>query len=146
MRQLPSSSRQRLRSEQPRSVARLRPDIVRSAMMLFVLAAAFANPQTTAVLESKWASEDVALDTDPNSSFWASAPRIVADRDPFGKPVPGHRTEVRSRWTKQNLYLLFICEYQQLNLKPDPKTDQDTYELWKWDVAEAFIGSDFENI
>jgi hypothetical protein len=44
------------------------------------------------------------------------------------------------------LYFLFICPYEQLNLKPDPKTETETNELWKWDVAEAFIGSDFKNI
>ncbi len=112
---------------------------------LVMFTALTANPQTR-VLESKQAGKDVAPDTNPNSSFWVSAPRIIADRDPFGKPVAGHRTEVRSRWTRDNLYLLFIGEYEQLHLKPDPKTDQETNELWKWDVAEAFIGSDFEHI
>ena len=60
--------------------------------------------------------------------------------------VPGHRTEIRSRWSSGNLYFLFICPYEQLNLKPDPKTDTETNELWKWDVAEVFIGSDFQHI
>ncbi len=31
-------------------------------------------------------------------------------------------------------------------LKPNPNTQQETYELWNWDVAEAFIGSDFDVI
>jgi hypothetical protein len=31
-------------------------------------------------------------------------------------------------------------------LKPEPKTETETNELWKWDVAEVFIGSDFKNI
>ena len=53
---------------------------------------------------------------------------------------------MRSRWTNQYLYFLFICPYQQLNLKPQPKTDVETNELWNWDVAEAFIGSDMQNI
>jgi len=30
--------------------------------------------------------------------------------------------------------------------KPDPTMSAETNELWKWDVAEVFIGSDFENI
>lgn len=98
------------------------------------------------VLESKHALRDVAPETDPNSGFWRAAPAIIADRDSFGKPVSGHRTEVRSRWTDQNLYFLFICHYEDLNLKPHPKTNVETNELWNWDVAEAFIGSDFQNI
>jgi cytochrome c553 len=97
-------------------------------------------------IESKYASEDIAPNTDPNSSFWTGAAGIFADRGPFGSPVPGAGMEVRSRWTKKNLYLLFICKYRELHLRPDPTTHRETNALWNWDVAEAFIGSDFENI
>ena len=60
--------------------------------------------------------------------------------------MPGYRSEIRSRWTNRNLYFLFVCPYEQLNLKPNPTTSAETNELWKWDVAEVFIGSDFKNI
>ena len=60
--------------------------------------------------------------------------------------LPGPPTEIRSRWSGQYLYLLYICPYDELNLKPDPNPAAETPELWKWDVAEAFIGSDFEHI
>jgi len=33
-----------------------------------------------------------------------------------------------------------------LYLKPTPNTTEETYGLWKWDVAELFISSDFHNI
>ena len=66
--------------------------------------------------------------------------------DTHGKPYPRYKTEIRTRWTKQNLYILFICPYEELNLKPAPTTSAETNELWNWDVAEAFIGSDFKNI
>ena len=66
--------------------------------------------------------------------------------DPYGSPVPGHRTEIRTRWTGRNLYVLFICPYDKLYLKPDPVTGTETNKLWDWDVAEVFIGSDFDNI
>ena len=102
--------------------------------------------QESRVFESKRATEDIAPETDPSSQFWRGAPAIIADRDPFGNVVAGHRTEVRSRWTKQNLYFLFICPYEQLNLKPQPRTASETNRLWNWDVAEVFIGSDFQNI
>ena len=69
---------------------------------------------------------------------------MFADKDRFGKPVPGHRTEIRSRWTDKNLYLLFIAPYAELHVKPDPATGADTNKLWEWDVAEAFIGTDFK--
>jgi len=92
------------------------------------------------------ADADVVLDTNPTSSFWKGARPVVADLDNFGKRVPGHSTEVRSRWTAGNLYFLFICPYQQLHLKPHPVTSSETNELWNWDVAEVFIGADFKNI
>ena len=97
-------------------------------------------------IESKQARRDVSADTDPNSDFWRGVAPILAERDGSGNLVPGYRTEIRSRWTSRNLYFLFICPYEQLNLKPEPRTDTETNELWKWDVAEVFIGSDFKNI
>ena len=68
------------------------------------------------------------------------------DSNPHGKRDPKYLTEIRTRWTSTNLYLLFICPYEELYLKPDPVTSAETNELWSWDVAEAFIGSDFQNI
>lgn len=97
-------------------------------------------------IDSKRARRDASADTDPNSGFWRGAAPILAERDGSALLVPGHRTEIRSRWTDRNLYFLFICPYEQLNLKPEPKTETETNELWKWDVAEVFIGSDFKNI
>jgi len=97
-------------------------------------------------IESKRAPRDTSANTDPNSAFWRGIAPIFAERDGSGNPVPGYRSEIRSRWTDGNLYFLFICPYEQLNLKPEPKTETETNELWKWDVAEVFIGSDFKNI
>jgi hypothetical protein len=79
-------------------------------------------------------------------SFWSTATPVYIERDSFGKAAPGYRTEVRSRWTKDNLYFLFICPYEQLHLKPGPNARQETNELWNWDVAEVFVGSDFSDI
>ena len=97
-------------------------------------------------IESRRASYDVSADTNPNSTFWRGIPAISADRDTNGDKVSGYGMEVRSRWTPENLYFLFICPYTQLYLKPQPKTDVETNYLWNWDVAETFIGSDFRNI
>jgi hypothetical protein len=97
-------------------------------------------------MESHRALHDTSGDTDPGSDFWRGVQPVFAERDTAGKLVPGHRTEIRSRWTSGNLFFLFICPYRQLNLKPDPKTQTETNELWNWDVAEVFIGSDFKNI
>src|SRR5258707_8829147 len=97
-------------------------------------------------IESMKADNDVALTTDPVSSFWQGGRAVYAERDTYGQPLPGYRTEIRSRWTKNNLYFLFICPYDTLYLKPAPDTSTETFQLWDWDVAEVFIGSDFHNI
>jgi len=60
--------------------------------------------------------------------------------------VPGHRTEVQARWTTEALYFLFKCPYEALYSKPSPDTVGETNKLWDWDVAEIFIGADFEQI
>ena len=39
-----------------------------------------------------------------------------------------------------------MCPYEQLNLKPSPNASAETNKLWNWDVAEAFIGADFNQI
>ena len=92
------------------------------------------------------ATSDVALDTKADSTFWQGARPVTADKNNFGKLVPGFATEIRSRWTDGNLYFLFTCPYQELYLKPNPVTATETNELWNWDVAEVFIGADFKNI
>ena len=85
-------------------------------------------------------------DTNPLSSFWSGSSRVIAEGDFYGHPIPGHRTEILLQWSIQNLYILFVCPYQELNLKPNPDRAAETYELWNWDVAEVFIGDDFQNI
>jgi hypothetical protein len=100
----------------------------------------------SSVCFSKHAGHDREPDTYPNSAFWRGAIAITADRDPFGKVIAEHRTEVRSKWTRNNLYFLFTCPYAKLYLKPQPRKDVETNELWNWDVAEVFIGSDTHDI
>lgn len=115
-------------------------------VILIVLAAgtyAFAGDPT---IQSLWADSDPPLTTDAKSSFWQHSPAIYMDGDTRGKSDPKYRTEIRTRWTQDNLYFLFICPYEELNLKPQPTTTAETYELWNWDVAEAFIGADFKHI
>ena len=96
--------------------------------------------------QSVYAPQDVALDTVPGKPFWQGAKPVYAEVDPDANLIPAYRTEVRSRWTSKNLYLLFICPYQELYVKPSPNTKEETNELWNWDVAELFIGSDFQDI
>ena len=65
----------------------------------------------------------------------------------LGKDTGLKPTEVRVRWSRQFLYVLFVGHYDVLHLKPSPQTTaQDTVPLWDWDVAEMFIGANFQNI
>ncbi len=96
-------------------------------------------------LESFLAQKDWEPMADPQSAEWKDIAGVKATRDYFGQPVSLAPTEVRSRWTHKNLYLLFICPYDELYLNPNPVTTDETNKLWNWDVAEAFIGSDYLN-
>jgi len=98
------------------------------------------------IFESTRAAEDRALSVDPGDPFWQSTHAVWAERDSSGEAMPQYRAEIRSRWTERNLYFLFVCPYEELSLNPLPCTDSETFRLWDWDVAEAFIGSDFQNI
>lgn len=114
--------------------------------LLPVIAWCLVIPAEQPVVECARAEQDSPPELDPASPFWSASRPVYMEKDNFGKTVPGYRTEVRSRWTKNNLYFLFICPYEELYLKPSPRTDKETYELWNWDVAEVFVGSDFSNI
>jgi len=106
----------------------------------------FLAADPAATLESTFTSRDFDLTADPASGFWSKAPRVTADHNYLHEPIPGPPTEIRSRWSAKYLYLLYVCPYTELNLKPDPNPTAETPELWNWDVAEAFIGSDYEHI
>lgn len=114
-----------------------------STLFAFCSLLSAADP---AVIASHRAGADFDLTADPNAKAWKGVRGVFADKGPRGEPAPGHRTEIRSRWTDGNLYFLFICPYEKLHLKPDPVTDAETNHLWDWDVAEVFIGSDFQHI
>jgi hypothetical protein len=104
---------------------------------------AFAEP---AIFQSRKATADAALTADPNSQFWRQVPGLQVSTDYAGKTVPNNAMEVRSRWTPRNLYVLYICHFDELNLKPTPTATEETNKLWEWDVAEIFLGSDFSDI
>lgn len=96
-------------------------------------------------LAAKHIDRDFQLTADPAAPQWQSTAPVLARQNYLGEPVPFPPTEIRSRWTDRNLYVLFSCPYDSLNLKPNPDTRSETPKLWTWDVAEAFIGSDFDH-
>ena len=112
------------------------------SLILLIPLCAFA--QTPPVATASRLSQDTELNTDPESSLWKSAPHVTADRDPLGQITPGHKTEIRLRWSPTALYLFYTCPYEKLYLRPELNTRMETNKLWEWDVAEVFIGGDFE--
>jgi hypothetical protein len=115
-------------------------------LLLLLIISGMPKAADNAVIESVQADQDVPLELDPTAPFWRAAHPVYMEKDSLGKIVPRYRTEVFTRWTKNNLYFLFVCPYEELYLKPSPNTPQETNELWNWDVAEVFVGSDFANI
>ena len=115
-------------------------------LLMITLAACTVCAAADDLIKSTQASEDVVLNTNRSSPFWQAAPPVYMEKDNYGNVARGYRTEIRTRWTTNKLYFLFVCPYEELFLKPNPNTVSETNQLWNWDVAEVFIGSDFQNI
>ena len=79
----------------------------------------------------------------PQEIWWERAPAIRFDRDWRGEQEDSQRaTEVRLLWNEQTLFLRFLARYRELYVFPDARTDGWRDELWKRDVAEAFLQAD----
>ena len=114
--------------------------------LLATFAAATVAMSSAQTIPCTYAASDSPLVLDPGAPFWKKTPMVAFQHDSFGKDTGLKPTEVRVRWSKQFLYVLFVGRYEAMHLRPNPVTDQDTVPLWDWDVAELFIGSDFANI
>jgi Carbohydrate family 9 binding domain-like len=119
---------------------------VSRCLLFFSLLIAGCHGEEKPVIESVHAEHDAALNTNPASPFWRDARQIYAEVDTGGHILPEYRTEIRTRWTTNNIYFLFICPYKSLYLNSVPDTMHETNGLWNWNVGEVFIGSDFTNI
>jgi len=113
---------------------------------LVLAAAALSFGDGPGVLESRRAASDFELTADPDAPQWKGVAGVSTARNYQNEPIPGPPTEIRSRWTEKTLYLLYTCPFDELNLKPDPNPAVETPRLWNWEVAEAFIGTDFDHI
>jgi len=112
-------------------------------LLVLTCSVAFAADETARGI---WTAYDQPLNTDVTSSFWRGAVATYMDSNPYGKPDPKYRTEIRTRSTQQNCISCSSAPYEDLYLKPNPNTSEETNDLWNWDVAEVFIGSDFQHI
>lgn len=126
--------------------ANLRRKVLLIAVLLLSSHIVNAQSSHSNVFKSVRAEHDADLTLDPAAAFWASAEPSYMTTDNNGRPLSAYKTKILSRWTDTYLYVLFVCPYEQLYLKPNPLVDTETYQLWNWDVAELFIGTDFQNI
>jgi hypothetical protein len=117
---------------------------MRLALLLITAASALCGAD--GVVTTRYLEKDVDLTLDPKAAVWSRATPVAAERGRRGEPEKLWRTDVRTRWSDRYLYFFYTGPYQQLYLKPNPQTTADTNQLWDWDVAEAFIGTDPQNI
>lgn len=106
------------------------------------LAAIAAGPP---ILLTHRATADWALTADPEAAPWKGIPGVRTSHDRYNQLVSGADTEIRSRWTKDNAYFLFISNYQTQHLKANP-TREETWGLWDYDVVEIFVGWELDKI
>ena len=121
---------------------------MRAMICLFLLCGlcgTIAAAQDQAVFVSYYANKDTEPTANPDSAFWKGIQGVVIDKSVLGPEMPQFRAEVRSRWTKNNVYFLFAGPYEKLTLKADPDTTNETYRLWEKDCFEVYLGADFEH-
>jgi len=116
--------------------------------------AAAAQDHAPCVVTSPTASMSVPhvkkpreLNSDPKSKTWSKSKTVWMSKD-CSKTLdyPNLKTEIRGFWSDTDLYLLFICPYETLNLFLPPQPDTPRRGLWDRDVVEMFLGDDWENI
>ena len=112
--------------------------------MLLLLGLSMVMAADEGVFLSRHVAKAPPLVAGPASAAWRKAPLVIAAQDRFGRPLPEARTEIRSLWTKENLYFLFTAKYETMYLRPEPQLDKETHGLWDFDVVEVFIGHDLE--
>lgn len=120
-------------------------EVVMKLSLLATILMFSAVAQTPQVSLSKRLKSDTALNVDPNSALWKSAPAVFGGNNAKGQPTPGHRSEFRSRWTDKTSTSCSSA-LSGLYLIQPPVTDKETNKLWEHDAAEIFIGADFEKI
>ncbi len=104
-----------------------------------------AQPTATFTIDHRAGAPD--LNADPNSPLWASAALAEIVKDcTHVLEYPAMRTEVRGFWTDTDLYLLFKCPYEELNLFLPAMGGGPRNKLWDRDVVEMFLGDDWTNI
>ena len=118
---------------------------VRLLIGLILCCTSMSQAQDKGIFLSYYADQAVEPTADPDSAFWKGIQGVVIDKSVLGPAMPMYRAEVRSRWTSEYVYFLFIGPYQKLTLNSNPDTAKETYRLWEKDCFEVYLGADFEH-
>ena len=81
------------------------------------------------VIASVYSNRESKPAANRDSAFWKGIGAVTIESDYMGEPMPRYRTEVRSRWTRNNLYLLFVCPYEEFWLKRKLTSEGDQRTL-----------------
>jgi hypothetical protein len=132
------------------SVYRLRTS-TRGFIPYLSQAATVASPCTVTGPHASFSVAHVAsppaLSLDPKAAMWSHVASTRVDRDCTRLiEYPRLATEIRAFWTDTDLYLLFICPYETLNLWLPAANAHPRPHLWDRDVVEMFLGDDWQNI
>jgi len=101
----------------------------------------------TATFSIPYFAQPQELSTDPGSPVWARAASAFIEHDCTHKTAyPKLKSQVRGFWTDTDLYLLFACPYDKLNLWQPADNTKDRDKLWDRDVVEFFFGDDWKDI
>ena len=125
--------------------------VVGGGLCLLAAAARAQAPCTvshpTAELKVPHVGGQPRLNADPASSTWTTAAIATIVHDcAKAMDYPRLKTEVRVFWTTTDLYLLFICPFDTLNLFLPAQPDRPRHALWDRDVVEIFLGDNWQNI
>jgi hypothetical protein len=129
----------------------------RSGFALFVLSTpVFASALDTAKSCSfsdpgefviEYVSGTPALSLNPDSEPWRGARRQAMIKDCSREfEYKNLRTDIHSFWTDTDLYFLFSCPYEVLNVFLPAANSAARPGLWDRDVVEMFLGDDWQNI
>ncbi len=102
-------------------------------------ASIFAMP-----VESVYIENDFLLSERIDSYPWNQSLAVSSiSKNWQGEPVEDlWHTQVKSVWTENYLYVLFVAGYDALSTAPEivPDMHGDCYGIWNYDVVEMFIG------
>ena len=85
----------------------------------------------TATFSIPYFAQPQELSTDPGSPVWARAASAFIEHDCTHKTAyPKLKSQVRGFWTDTDLYLLFACPYDKLNLWQPADNTKDRDKLF----------------